>query len=71
MQKELNINQTQKNEKNKYQRYKKTSPQQIILSVLENEDITKVTSHFQKQVTVTTKRSHMLKQTWIFELQFV
>ena len=48
MQKELNRNQTQKNEKNKYQCYKKTIPQQIILSVLENKDITKVTSHFQE-----------------------
>ena len=63
MQKELNINQTQKNEKNKYQRYKKTSPQQIILSVLENEDITKVTSHFQK---VSFFRKNNFSQTLRF-----
>ena len=63
MQKELNINQTQKNEKNKYQRYKKTSPQQIILSVLENEDITMVTSHFQK---VSFFRKNNFSQTLRF-----
>ena len=63
MQKKLNINQTQKNKKIKYQCYKKTSPQQIILSVLENEDINKVTSHFQE---VSFFRKNNFSQTLRF-----